>query len=171
MWAMFDIHFIKYGGGAIRRLCIIIVAQVVGHFQLPFCYVQFARAAIGWAYRHVRQGHSRCEATDRGIGIIHAACQRAGYTLFVTADHGNAEKMFGENSQPHTAHTCNPVPFIMASDVFQFDADGVDMRAGALCDVAPTILEVYGCADTCRDDREVFVETLNFCFIPFPYTR
>lgn len=48
------------------------------------------------------------EATDTGIGIIYDACERAGYTLFITADHGNAEQMFGESGQPHTAHTCNP---------------------------------------------------------------
>jgi 2,3-bisphosphoglycerate-independent phosphoglycerate mutase len=47
------------------------------------------------------------EATDKGIGIILEACKKAGYALFVTADHGNAEQMFGANGQPHTAHTCN----------------------------------------------------------------
>jgi 2,3-bisphosphoglycerate-independent phosphoglycerate mutase len=47
------------------------------------------------------------EATDQGIGIIYDACVKAGYTLFITSDHGNAEQMFGANGQPHTAHTCN----------------------------------------------------------------
>ena len=46
------------------------------------------------------------EATDTGIGIIWEACKKAGYILFVTADHGNAEKMISENgNEPHTAHT------------------------------------------------------------------
>ncbi|KAJ3065400.1 2,3-bisphosphoglycerate-independent phosphoglycerate mutase [Quaeritorhiza haematococci] len=45
------------------------------------------------------------EATDKGIGIIFEACEKAGYVLFITADHGNAEKMIGDNGQPHTAHT------------------------------------------------------------------
>jgi 2,3-bisphosphoglycerate-independent phosphoglycerate mutase len=49
------------------------------------------------------------EATDAGIGIIYEACKRAGYIMFVTADHGNAEKMINhETGQPHTAHTTNP---------------------------------------------------------------
>jgi 2,3-bisphosphoglycerate-independent phosphoglycerate mutase len=49
------------------------------------------------------------EATDKGIGIIFEACQSAGYTLFITADHGNAEKMINlETGEPHTAHTTNP---------------------------------------------------------------
>ncbi|KAH6576268.1 hypothetical protein BASA50_001417 [Batrachochytrium salamandrivorans] len=120
------------------------VAQVVDTSKYSFVMCNFAPPDMVGHTGMYDKAILGVEATDRGIGIIHAACQRAGYTLFVTADHGNAEKMFGENSQPHTAHTCNPVPFIMASDVFQFDADGVDMRAGALCDVAPTILEVMG---------------------------
>ncbi|KAL2914032.1 hypothetical protein HK105_206477 [Polyrhizophydium stewartii] len=86
------------------------------------------------------------EATDAGIGIIHAACEKAGYTLFVTADHGNAEKMYGDNGQPHTAHTTNRVPFIMTNSAFKFDAacGAAAQGLGALCDVAPTILEVMG---------------------------
>ena len=48
------------------------------------------------------------EATDTGIGIIYEACKKAGYVLFVTADHGNAEQMINlETNQPHTAHTTN----------------------------------------------------------------
>lgn len=45
------------------------------------------------------------EATDKAIGIIYEACKKAGYILFVTADHGNAEKMLAEDGEPHTAHT------------------------------------------------------------------
>ena len=82
------------------------------------------------------------EATDRGIGIIYEACKRAGYTLFVTSDHGNAEKMFGDDGQPHTAHTCNPVPFIMTTNKKQFAVCESDI--GSLCDVAPTVLEFMG---------------------------
>jgi 2,3-bisphosphoglycerate-independent phosphoglycerate mutase len=81
------------------------------------------------------------EATDTAIGLIHEACEKAGYVLFITADHGNAEKMFGENGQPHTAHTTNKVPFIMTSKTQKFKKTD---KSGALCDVAPTILEVMG---------------------------
>ncbi|KAI8916348.1 2,3-bisphosphoglycerate-independent phosphoglycerate mutase [Gorgonomyces haynaldii] len=80
------------------------------------------------------------EATDKGIGIIYEACQKAGYTLFVTADHGNAEQMFGEGGQPHTAHTCNKVPFVMTSTAKKLKQD----PEAALCDVAPTILDFMG---------------------------
>ena len=73
--------------------------------------------------------------------------------MLVTADHGNAEQMKNlETGAPHTAHTTNPVPFIMSGDpaVYGFisdeerkaeneDGEGED---GALCDVAPTILDL-----------------------------
>ena len=65
-----------------------------------------------------------------------------GVTMLLTADHGNAECM--ENPKTHavqTAHTTNPVPFI----VIKNDNEKVNLRNdGALCDVAPTILDIMG---------------------------
>ncbi|KAJ3115200.1 hypothetical protein HDU96_001046 [Phlyctochytrium bullatum] len=80
------------------------------------------------------------EATDKAIGIIYEACKEKGYVLFVTADHGNAEKMLAADGTPHTAHTCNKVPFVMTSTTHQFE----NTTEGILADVAPTILEVMG---------------------------
>ena len=45
--------------------------------------------------------------SDKGIGEIFKTCEETGYVLMVTADHGNAEKMFSEDGGPHTAHTTN----------------------------------------------------------------
>jgi 2,3-bisphosphoglycerate-independent phosphoglycerate mutase len=61
-------------------------------------------------------------------------------TIFITADHGNAEKMFDEvKKQPHTAHTTNKVPFIVVSN----DAKKISLREkGTLCDIAPTVLKL-----------------------------
>jgi 2,3-bisphosphoglycerate-independent phosphoglycerate mutase len=86
-------------------------------------------------------------ATDAAVGTVYAACQRAGYVLLVTADHGNAEQMRNaETGAPHTAHTCNPVPFILAGDKakskYKLKEDGTDEEPGALCDVAPTVLDI-----------------------------
>src|SRR5579872_1888931 len=64
-------------------------------------------------------------------------------TLIVTSDHGNAEKMFDPNTgQPHTAHTANPVPFIVVSKTWKTNY-GESYEAG-LRDVAPTILKIMG---------------------------
>lgn len=74
------------------------------------------------------------EATDEAIGMIFEACKQAGVTLFITSDHGNAEKMCSEDGKPHTAHTCAPVPFICSDK-------SVKLREkGSLCDVSPTLL-------------------------------
>jgi 2,3-bisphosphoglycerate-independent phosphoglycerate mutase len=80
-------------------------------------------------------------ATDKAIGTILDACKKHGYTLFITADHGNAEKMVADDGKsPFTAHTCAKVPFVMASDSAKF----IEGAEGALCDVAPTILAYMG---------------------------
>ncbi|KAI0275453.1 cofactor-independent phosphoglycerate mutase [Gloeopeniophorella convolvens] len=91
--------------------------------------------------------------TDAAVGTVYEACQEAGYILLVTADHGNAEQMENpETGAPHTAHTTNKVPFILAGPkgaeqqlAFQADEDRkADEEEGALCDVAPTVLALLG---------------------------
>jgi 2,3-bisphosphoglycerate-independent phosphoglycerate mutase len=94
-------------------------------------------------------------ATDAAVGTVYKACQEAGYVLLVTADHGNAEQMLNaDTGAPHTAHTTNPVPFIIAGPKgkgddagFVFSEDNEEEEAGALGDVAPTVLEILvsGC--------------------------
>ncbi|KAJ7589652.1 phosphoglycerate mutase [Mycena floridula] len=87
--------------------------------------------------------------TDEAVGIVYKACQEAGYILLVTADHGNAEQMKNlETGAPHTAHTTNPVPFIMTGDSkkYRFVEDKEGEDEGALCDVAPTVLDLLGIA-------------------------
>ncbi|KAE9403782.1 hypothetical protein BT96DRAFT_936208 [Gymnopus androsaceus JB14] len=87
--------------------------------------------------------------TDEAVGIVYEACEKAGYLLLITADHGNAEQMRNaETGAPHTAHTTNPVPFIMTGDPKKFkfaaDLDDGEQEPGALCDVAPTVLDLLG---------------------------
>ena len=72
--------------------------------------------------------------------IVSAVLAKGGSAL-ITADHGNADKMFDENGKPFTAHTTNVVPFILVSEQFK----GVTLREGGiLADIAPTLLEVLG---------------------------
>ena len=74
---------------------------------------------------------------DSCLGRAVAALQAKGGTLLLTADHGNAEQML-ENGEPMTAHTTNPVPFILVMD----NAKGISLRNGRLEDIAPTILQL-----------------------------
>lgn len=79
------------------------------------------------------------ETVDQCLGQIVPAAERHGATLFVTADHGNAEMMIDPASGgAHTAHTSNPVPFVGAGGAMVF------REGGALCDVAPTLLRRMG---------------------------
>jgi len=84
-----------------------------------------------------------CEATDEAIGRISEACDKHGYVLMVTADHGNAEKMIAPGGGKHTAHTCYRVPFTCSSTKHVFKKSLPD-REPALCDVAPTVLNIMG---------------------------
>ena len=63
-----------------------------------------------------------------------------GGRVFVTADHGNAEKLV-EDGKPFTAHTTNKVPFILVDSALQ---NKVKLEDGALCDIAPTMLYAMG---------------------------
>lgn len=82
------------------------------------------------------------ETVDSCLGRVIETAKEAGYSLLVTADHGNAEKMTDESTgQPHTAHTTNPVPFVLVDD----DRKGCKLRSGGkLADIAPTILDLLG---------------------------
>ena len=79
------------------------------------------------------------ETVDTGLGRIADAVQAAGGALLVTADHGNCELMRDpETGGPHTAHTTNVVPVLLAG------APGTHLRDGRLADIAPTLLALMG---------------------------
>ena len=63
-----------------------------------------------------------------------------GYTVLITADHGNADNAVNADGSPNTAHSLNPVPFIVV------DNDVKEVKNGILADIAPTILKLMGIA-------------------------
>src|SRR2546422_322927 len=79
------------------------------------------------------------EVVDGCLARVLGSVERAGATLLVTADHGNCELMIDPTTDgPHTAHTTNPVPFLIVGD----DAKGPLRHGGALRDVGPTLLRM-----------------------------
>lgn len=75
------------------------------------------------------------ESVDECLGKIYQKVQELGGTMIVTADHGNCEEMLDEDNNVLTAHTTNPVPFIITKE-------GLSLKPGKLGDIAPTILEL-----------------------------
>ncbi|WP_274648550.1 2,3-bisphosphoglycerate-independent phosphoglycerate mutase [Paenibacillus humicola] len=76
------------------------------------------------------------EATDECLGKVVEAVLAKGGVCLITADHGNADMVIDENGRPFTAHTTNPVPFILTKA-------GVSLREGGiLADLAPTMLSM-----------------------------
>ncbi|WP_448514253.1 2,3-bisphosphoglycerate-independent phosphoglycerate mutase [Parathermosynechococcus lividus] len=88
------------------------------------------------------------ETVDRCVGVIVEATTKVGGTLLITADHGNAEYMIDADGNPWTAHTTNPVPFILVEGekrkIPGHGAQVVLREDGCLADIAPTILEILG---------------------------
>jgi 2,3-bisphosphoglycerate-independent phosphoglycerate mutase len=84
---------------------------------------------------------SAIRTLDSCFERLERAAARSGFTLLMTADHGNAEQMVDPvTGQPHTAHTTNPVPLILAGDRSETSLS----PGGTLADVAPTVLAIQG---------------------------
>lgn len=79
-----------------------------------------------------------CETVDSCLKEVVTEAEKQDYSVIVIADHGNSETMLNEDGSPNTAHTTNPVPFILV------DKDIKAVKDGILGDIAPTILELMG---------------------------
>ena len=78
------------------------------------------------------------ETVDACLGRVVEAVHARGGTCLVTADHGNCDHMLEPDGSPNTAHSLNPVPFIVTREGVRLDGPGI------LADVAPTALELLG---------------------------
>ena len=81
------------------------------------------------------------EAVDECVGKAVEAVKKVGGQMFICADHGNAEQLIDdETGEPFTAHTTNPVPFILVNA----DPSYKLREGGCLADIAPTLIEMMG---------------------------
>lgn len=81
------------------------------------------------------------ETVDICVQKIVTAGLENGYTIFLTADHGNSDYLINEDGSPNTAHTLNPVPFFIIDEAWKGT-----IKPGKLADIAPTILTMMGLA-------------------------
>ena len=81
------------------------------------------------------------EAVDECVGRVVEALKEADGQMFICADHGNAEQLVDyETGEPFTAHTTNPVPFILVN----YDSAYTLREGGCLADIVPTLIEMMG---------------------------
>ncbi len=115
------------------------VSSLIGEKKYGLIVLNFANPDMVGHTGVMEAAVKAVETVDECVGRVLAAAHAAGYTVLITADHGNAEEMWDyANNEPHTAHTTNPVPFIVADDEFR----GRALEQGILADVAPTILTI-----------------------------
>ncbi|PWT74225.1 MAG: 2,3-bisphosphoglycerate-independent phosphoglycerate mutase [Bacteroidetes bacterium] len=79
------------------------------------------------------------ETVDKSVEKVVTTALANGYTVFLTADHGNADFLINENGTPNTAHTLNPVPFFIIDKEWKGT-----IKPGKLGDLAPTMLSMMG---------------------------
>ncbi len=94
------------------------------------------------------------ETVDKCVKKIVTTGLENGYTIFLTADHGNSDYLINEDGSPNTAHTLNPVPFFIIDNEWKGE-----LKEGKLADIAPTILTMMGIAVPKEMTGEILINT------------
>ena len=117
------------------------VVKAVSDTAFDVIIVNFANADMVGHSGKIEPTIKAVETVDACLGRIEPAVRAGGGAMLITADHGNAELMIDPaTGGPHTAHTTNPVPFIVISNNKQFTLK----PNGSLRDISPTILGMLG---------------------------
>ena len=117
------------------------LVAAIGGNTFDLIVVNFANTDMVGHTGDVTAAVAAVEAIDHCLARLLKAVEAAGGALLITADHGNAEQMRDPTSgEPHTAHTHNPVPAVLAGAI----PEGTILHDGRLSDIAPTILGLMG---------------------------
>lgn len=117
------------------------VLKAVNNPEYGFVLVNFANPDMVGHTGVIEAAEKACHVVDECVGKIADACIKNDVIMLLTADHGNSEVMVNpETGKPQTAHTTNKVPFVLinAPKDIQLKDDG------ALCNIAPTVLQLLG---------------------------
>ncbi len=117
------------------------VLKAISDPKYQFILVNFANPDMVGHTGVIEAATKACKVVDECVGKIADACKANDIVMLLTADHGNSETMVDEETgKPMTAHTTNEVPFVLINA-----PSGMELReTGALCDVAPTVLQLFG---------------------------
>ena len=117
------------------------VLKAIDNEAYGFILVNFANPDMVGHTGVIDAATKACKVVDECVGKIAEKCRENNVTMVLTADHGNAEVMVDETTgKPQTAHTTNEVPFVIINPPYK-----VELKDnGALCNVAPTVLQLMG---------------------------
>ncbi len=116
-----------------------VIVPEIQHSTADFICLNFANTDMVGHTGIFSAGMKAAETVDKCVKQVVTAALDNGYTIFLTADHGNADYMINEDGTPNTAHTLNLVPFFVIDKSWR----GA-LKAGKLGDLAPTILTMMG---------------------------
>jgi 2,3-bisphosphoglycerate-independent phosphoglycerate mutase len=121
------------------------VIKAVNDTAFDVIIVNFANADMVGHSGKLEPTVRAVETVDTELGRIYKAVKQRGGALLVTADHGNAEMLIDPvTGGPHTAHTTNPVPFILITDETDTGHHRILRPGGSLRDISPTVLTLLG---------------------------
>ena len=117
------------------------VLKAIKNPDYGFILVNFANPDMVGHTGVIEAATKACKIVDGCVGRIAQACKENDIVMILTADHGNSEVMVNsETGKPQTAHTTNKVPFVLINA-----PEGTELKTdGALCDIAPTVLQLMG---------------------------
>ena len=132
--------------------------KVLGAIENPeygFILVNFANPDMVGHTGVLEAATKACHVVDECVGKIADACKKHNIVMVLTADHGNSEVMFNaDTGKPQTAHTTNEVPFVIING-----DENIQLKdGGALCNVAPTILQLMGIPKPAEMDCESLIK-------------
>jgi 2,3-bisphosphoglycerate-independent phosphoglycerate mutase len=109
-----------------------------GEQHFAFAIINFANADMVGHTGVIPAAVTAVETVDECLGRVVEAVHGKGGACIVTADHGNADHMLEDDGSVNTAHSLNPVPFVVTAGARSLDGEGI------LADVAPTALALLG---------------------------
>ncbi len=116
--------------------------QAIESGKYPFIVINFANPDMVGHTGFMEAGIDAVQSVDEAFGRLLESTRKMNGSLIITADHGNIEQMIDlKTGEPHTAHTTNPVPLIVADFSGQLGGS-TKLSNGSLEDVAPTLLEI-----------------------------
>jgi len=119
------------------------VLKAIENEEYGFILVNFANPDMVGHTGVIEAATKACKTVDECVGKIADSCKKHDIIMLLTADHGNAEIMVDpKTKKPQTAHSTNLVPFVLINA-----PKGTQLKSeGALCNIAPTILDLLGIA-------------------------